>query len=423
MVRSKSAQFFFSALLMLSSNHAGAEAVRSGSNELAALREELKALQAKVAQLESAKASAPAAASPSDAGSPILNVFDGVQISGTVDSIYSYNFNSASKRTNVGRVFDNSDNSINLNAAKITVAKGVSAASPLGFRTDILAGEDAKVIHSAGLGESSDSFDLEQAYAEVNVGTSKLYNGMNDINVKVGKFVTLAGAEVIESKDNLNTSRGFLFGYAIPFTHTGVRATYAWDNGWDLALGLNNGWDVTTDNNSEKTFEGHLGVNNIALPGDSSLTVALQGYMGAEAGGDNGSHRRLGDVVVTYKTPWKPLTLIYNFDYATQDHGGVGGGDADWYGHAGYAKIDLNDEWSVVGRGEYFKDSDGVRLVAGTPADYRSFTGTVEYRPWKNLITRLEYRNDHSNKSVFNDENDGTSKDQNTVSGEVIVTF
>jgi hypothetical protein len=41
-----------------------------------------------------------------------------------------------------------------------------------------------------------------------------------------GKFVTPLGAEVIETKDNWNYTRGLLFTWAIPFTHLGARATY-----------------------------------------------------------------------------------------------------------------------------------------------------------------------------------------------------
>ena len=37
-----------------------------------------------------------------------------------------------------------------------------------------------------------------------------------------GKFVTSAGAEVIESKDNWNYSRSLLFAYAIPYWHFGA---------------------------------------------------------------------------------------------------------------------------------------------------------------------------------------------------------
>ena len=68
------------------------------------------------------------------------------------------------------------------------------------------------------------------------------------------------GAEVIESKDNYNYSRGLLFNYAIPLTHTGVK----WDKGFmdgklNTALGLVNGWDNLQDNNKGKTFHAMVG--------------------------------------------------------------------------------------------------------------------------------------------------------------------
>src|SRR5437773_172971 len=45
------------------------------------------------------------------------------------------------------------------------------------------------------------------------------------VQFDIGKFVTWNGAEVIESKDNWNYTRSIQFGFAIPFYHTGVRAT------------------------------------------------------------------------------------------------------------------------------------------------------------------------------------------------------
>ena len=39
--------------------------------------------------------------------------------------------------------------------------------------------------------------------------------------------MSLLGYEVIESPNNLNFSRGYLFNFAGPFTHTGVVANYA----------------------------------------------------------------------------------------------------------------------------------------------------------------------------------------------------
>jgi len=48
----------------------------------------------------------------------------------------------------------------------------------------------------------------------------------------------------------------------------------------------------------------------------------------------------------------------------------------------------------------------------------------LEYRPWKNFITRLEYRYDDANQDVFNDHATGVLNDhQNTISGEAIFIF
>lgn len=403
----------------LNTSMARAESGNAIATQLSTLKEQVKALEEKLTAYEKNQA----AASPAGPTSPLTALTAGVQVSGFVDSTYSYNFNRPKSGNNVARVFDHDANSFNVNAAKLAFQKSASAESPVGFRADILAGNDAELIHSAGLGTSGESFDLEQAYAELNVPLSHASSSMNDFSLKVGKFVTLAGAEVIEAKDNWNVSRSLGFGYAIPFTHTGLRGTYVFDNGWDLVLGVNNGWDSFDDNNSGKTFEGHFGFNGLKLPGDSQLTVALNGYVGPELASNDSSQRTLGDVVATYKTPWKPLTLMYNFDYAKQEDGVASGTDATWYSHAAYFKLDLADDWSLAGRGEYFKDDDGYRIVSGTPANYREFTATLEYRPWNGVITRFEYRNDHANESVFED-NDGGSKDsQNTLAGEVIVSF
>jgi len=302
----------------------------------------------------------------------------------------------------------------------------------VGYRTDLFFGNDSEVITSAGLGSAADDFDLQQAFVEVLVPTSNVIPGLNDIDLKIGKFVTMNGAEVIESKDNWNTSRSLLFGYAIPFTHTGIRGTYTFNNGWDVALGVVNGWDVTDDTNNGKTIETHFGFNSIPLPGDSSVTVALQGYFGPEQAGSDSNWRNLFDMVIIYKTPWKPLTLMYNYDYADEENLLVDPrstastlvDNANWSGHAVYARYDINDQWSLSGRYEYFSDADGVRVLAGTPADYQEITGTLEYRPWKNLVTRLEYRYDDANRNVFFDHSaSGFSDNQSTISGEVMFIF
>ena len=403
------------------------------------IRTEIQALKLRIARLEERLAAAPESAEAggpvSPEGTPAVTVpgmMDGIGISGYVDATYLYNLNHPDTRTNVGRFFDRHPNSFGVNAAELDFHKPVTPESRVGFRTDLLFGNDAELIGSAGLGTTDDEFDLQQAYVEMLVPAGNAVPGLNDIDLKAGKFATLFGAEVLESKDNWNTSRSFMFSFAEPGSHTGVLGTTVFDNGWDLTAGVVNGWDVFDDNNNGKSIIAHFGLNSIPLPADSSLTISLNGIIGPEAASDDDSDRTLSNIVLIYKTPWKPLTLMYNFDYGHQDDvlslasSGVDGGDANWYGHAGYVRWDIHDQWSLSGRGEYFNDTDGVRVVPGLAAAYWEFTGTLEYRPWKNAITRLELRYDGSDHDIFNDENlpvPSLSDEQTTLSGEIIFFF
>ena len=67
------------------------------------------------------------------------------------------------------------------------------------------------------------------------------------------------GYEVIQGYDgwNDNFSRSSQFGYAIPFTHTGAKASYAGEKA-SVMLTLVNGWDNVKDNNSGKSVGAQL---------------------------------------------------------------------------------------------------------------------------------------------------------------------
>src|SRR5207244_9388313 len=77
------------------------------------------------------------------------------------------------------------------------------------------------------------------------------------------KFCTRDGAEVIKSRDNTNFSRSILFGYAIPFTHTGVRGTYKVSDTFSFTAGVNEGWDTIQSKNGGATLELGATVNPV----------------------------------------------------------------------------------------------------------------------------------------------------------------
>jgi hypothetical protein len=327
--------------------------------------------------------------------SPLLEALKGITLSGYVDTSYTYNTNHPDSGANTGRVFDTKSNSFLLQSAKVALEKLPEKTGGVGFRADIIAGEDGKVLNAATYGFSTTDpndnsyFDLEQAYIDVMAPLGK------GLDIKAGKFVTLAGAEVIEAKDNWNYSRGLLFGYAIPFTHTGVRLSYPLLDTLTGYFGVNNGWDAVKDNNKGKTMEGALAW----VPKDW-LSFNLTGYYGPEQAGNNHANRGLVDFITTFQ-PFKKLTLKINADYAREEDLAASGKAATWSGVAGYAKYDLNDKWSIANRAEYFNDPDGVRFQAGVDESLWENTSTLEFRPFKNLITRLEYRYDHSTADVF----------------------
>ena len=312
------------------------------------------------------------------------------------------------------RVFDLERNGVAIRQLAVTLQS--LPKQGLGGLLNITAGKDAEVISSYGLGGGKkNKIDLTQAVVQYATGP---------VIFSAGKFVTLAGAEVINSSAASNFSRSILFGYAIPFTHTGARATYAVDDTLSLILGVNNGWDSFKSHNSSKTVEA-----GVAYTPSKIVSFSAQGYSGKEQvggfvdGGVQGT-RNLIDLVGTYNVTDK-LTLIANYDYGTQANATLANnatGRAKWSGIAGYANYQLSDQWKVSGRAEYFDDHDGYRT--GVAQKWKEATLTLAYLPTKAIEIRGELRADTSNVASF-ENSSGTSsgKSQSSVGIEALYKF
>lgn len=322
---------------------------------------------------------------------------------------YTYNLEGPTPEVNGLRVFDQEANSILLDLAQLQFVKE-PVVGGVGFKLKLSAGETAKYIHSNGLGDSNDPFDLTEAYISY---TAPLGKGLR---IDFGKFVTYHGAEVIEARDNVNYSRSLLFNYAIPFTHTGLKVSYPISDIFSGGLHLVNGWDDTDDNNKGKSVGLSLGVTPI-----EQLSMLFNLMYGPEKPDNNHDQRFLFDWVATVK-PMKDLSVVLNVDYATEQHSAADGGEAKWYGWALTAKYDFNDWFSVAMRGEYFNDQDGVRT--GTAQRAKEFTLTPQFTVAKNLLVRPEYRHDWSNASVYPGSTSGsTKKSQDTIALGVMYTW
>jgi hypothetical protein len=357
-----------------------------------------------------AKPEAKPALTPEDVKNVVNGIKDYLGLSIYLQGGYNFNFRNPDSGTNRQRVFDQEANSFLLDLAQIQFAREAPRGG-VGYKLKLSFGETAKYIHSAGLGDPGEAFDLTEAYVNY---VAPLGSGLK---VQFGKFVTYHGAEVIEARDNLNYSRSFLFNYAIPFTHTGFLVGYTFSPVLTANLYAVNGWDVFNDNNKGKTF----GTSFVVTPIEP-LTMNL-GLMYGPEQSDNSSHYRfLVDWVGTFKAT-KKLTFVLNADFANEEKDPLNGGkNSRWYGVAGYAKYDFTDWFSTSIRAEFFCDKDGVRT--GIRQNLTEITITPEFRITKNLLVRPEYRHDWSNKNGFDSKNTAfNKKNQDTVAVGIMYTW
>jgi Putative beta-barrel porin-2, OmpL-like. bbp2 len=337
----------------------------------------------------------------------------GITESGYIDAGYSY-ANRAIDPTQSGagvntRVFDTQNNSFVLHQVGLTLAK--QPKEGFGGLVNLTIGRDANVIQSFPTTTNA-TFDVTQAYAQWAGGP---------LTVIGGKYTTLAGTEVIASPSNNNVSRSMLFG-AVPFTHTGLRATWAATDTLSVIAGVNNGWDQLTDANRGKTAELGLTWNPI-----KPLTIAASAYDGPEvaAGGGNGS-RTLADLVASWAFT---DTLSIGLEYLTfsQDNGVVVGTKAKYSGFAGYFTWLFNPKWRLAVRAESFDDHDGFHFgTTGLPTPgtkYKEGTVTVAFLPADNFELRAEVRDDTADQAVFKQFDGTTSKSLMTMAVQGLYKF
>ena len=371
-----------------------------------------------IATAVSAAFAAPTTALAQAARVPTLGqIFEasGLNVSGYIDAGYTY----ANRNVEAGgfstRVFDSQNNSFALHQFGLTVAK--QPKEGFGGVVNLTIGSDAQFIHSFPEGPSTNTFDLTQAYGQYASGS---------LTLMAGKFVTLAGSEVIASTGNMNISRSLLFG-AVPFTHTGVRAGYALSDMITFYGGVNNGWDQLTDVNKGKTLE--LGASIIPM---KPLTINVTGYFGKESatapgapGGGPQDQRSLLNVTANY-TINNVMSAGGEVLYVNQDR--PVGGAAKYNGVAGYFTYNLSSQFRLAARAEMFDDKNNFHFApnnqaANTDVKYNEVTATLAYLPNSSAELRAEVRMDRANNAVFINSNGSTAKSLQTLGLQGIYKF
>src|SRR3989338_3641832 len=149
----------------------------------AGLQAEIEVLKERLAKLEAKLdegSIVPPTAGEGASSIALPSGLQGVQMSGFVDTTYTYNLNEPETNVNTLRAFDTRSNGFLINNAQLAIQKPVSSESPAGFKTELMFGTDAEVVggvttglganaHTHGVGANaavSDEVELQEAYAE-----------------------------------------------------------------------------------------------------------------------------------------------------------------------------------------------------------------------------------------------------------------
>lgn len=348
-----------------------------------------------------------AAANPSPAP-PAKSMWTvkGINFSGMVDVYYSFNDNHPGSGSNQLYDFNDKTDQFDLNLIKLTVSHDPA---PVGFRVDLGLGRTLSLMYPAPTPDPDFFRYVEQAYVSVKP------KGWKGFEADFGDFVTSAGAEVIETKDNWNYSRSLLFSWAIPFYHFGVRTTMPIGSSFTAGLQVINGWNAIVNPNGAN-------MQTVGLTGAlarKKFTWSNNYYVGPQYTSTSNQNRNLYDTTLLL-TPNDKVNAYLNFDYGRQNL--PGGGSNHWNGFAGAARFQLTRHIAFSPRAEYYNDSSG--FTTGTPQKLHEVTLTGEYKLVEGLLGRLEYRHDGSNEYFFDRGTvPAVSKSQNTVTVGIVAWF
>jgi hypothetical protein len=323
-----------------------------------------------------------------------------------------------------GRVFDTRNEHVVLDQWNFFFDRPVDYAKAaqnhtidIGGHLDLIYGFDTGLIHSNGIYDNpatlgvtkgfyasrtdpENQFDINQAYIDVAlpVGTG--------LRIRAGKFVTLLGEEVINPTGNALYSHSYLFGFAIPFTQTGIMGEYKINDDWLVDGGITRGWNQSiNDNNGDPDLL--AGVTYTPQESDFLKKWKFIANLseGPQATGDNSDWWTVIDLQAYYTVNDK-LSVSVNGDYGDAPHG-LAPKSAQWWGLAGYASYILNPMFTLNGRIEWYEDNNGFTFGTGTRLNaYEATVGTA-IKPFptdnlgQNLVIRPEIRFDYADKAFF----------------------
>ncbi len=289
----------------------------------------------------------------------------------------------------------------NLNVVKLALEAPVDTGKAwgAGYKMELWLGPDANTLATQSTGTAAD-LAIKQAYVALRTPVG------NGLDFQIGVWDTIIGYEVADAVNNPNFTRSY--GYTIePTTHTGIRAAYEFSETFAAVAGIADtfGPQINQRANPPKaeSYKAYMGSIVLTAPEDmgflagSTLSGGVINGFNSGANQGNGADQTSWYIGGTFNTPLKALKVGASYDYAGVSSQPLSGAS---YANAValYASYQATEKLSFYARGEY-ASSDAL-TSADTPllgsSKVFAVTGTVQYDLWANVMSRIEFRWDHS---------------------------
>jgi hypothetical protein len=306
---------------------------------------------------------------------PLNTALSNTTISGYVDIAAQWNPGTTTTAGQPVGLNPSKVDNFSINCVTISLDKPLDeSAWAAGYHIDINAGSDAITPLN-----TASALGIRQGYVALRTPVG------NGIDWKVGLWDGVTGYEANTGYLNPNYTRSY--GYLVnPASEAGIIGSYRIIDEISVQLGMANrvsGYAVE--------LASHDYIAALALTAPDSFgflkgsVVNLQTVQTFDNGGVNNYN-----VNATLNTPVTGLKLGFSYDVVQTLQ--PGGGDGNIFGL--YACYQATDKLGLNLRGEYVNASD-FGWFAGNGKGYE-VTATLQYDLWANVVSRLEFRWDHT---------------------------
>lgn len=311
-------------------------------------------------------------------------------ISGYVDVYYGYDFNKPSNNTRPAFLYShNRHNEFNLNLGLI---KATYNTERVRANLAIAAGSYMNANYAAEPGV------LKNVY-EANAGIRLLKQ--KNLWLDAGIFSSHIGFESAISKDCWTLSRSMLAENS-PYYESGAKLSYSTDNNkWFFSILALNGWQriQRVEGNSLMSFGTQL-----QFKPTSTTTINYSTFIGTDKPDSMRLMRYFHNLYTIFNLTSK-IGVTAGLDLGIEQRSKGSSELNTWYSPVLIMKYTLSENWSMVARGEYYYDKDGVIIAKSTPNGFRTagYSFNIDYAPTANVLLRLEAINLKSKDPIFSE--------------------